>query len=107
MSSNWWLKKSICCANTNKIGQQCKSFILRQLDWFADARCHLSALGIATLGREILASLKALYGKDEFFSKAEEAEIFEAKNAILRTVGIRFVSDRCIECQPRVWNQKL
>jgi len=74
---------------------------------FADTRWRRSALGIATLGREVLASLKALYGKDEFFSKAEEAEIFEAKNAVLRTLGVRYLSDRCIDSQPRVWNQIL
>jgi len=74
---------------------------------FADTRWRRSALGIATLGREVLASLKALYGRDEFFSKAEEAEIFEAKNAVLRTLGVRYLTDRCIDYQPRVWNQIL
>ena len=48
-------------------------------------------LGIATLGREILASLRALYGKDELFNKAEATGIFKAEGALERTVVAGFV----------------
>jgi len=82
-------------------------FIIRWESQFTDPRWHHRVLEIPTLGREILVSLKALYGKNEFFNKAEEAEIFEAKNIVLRIVGVRYLSDHCVDTKSRVWNQNL
>jgi len=53
-----------------------------------------------------LASLKALYGKDELFTKAEAAEIFEAKDDLQRNLGIMYVRDD-VDTRPKVWNQNL
>jgi len=50
-----------------------------------------ASAGIATLGRKILVSLRTLYGKDEFFNKAEATGIFKAEGALERTVVAGFV----------------
>ena len=63
------------------------------------------ALGIATLGGEVLASMHALYGKDEFFDKAEAAGIFAPKDEVTRILGARVVRDHA-NVQPGVWSSR-
>ena len=65
--------------------------------------CRNRALGIATLGGEVLASMHALYGKDEFFDRAEAAGIFAPKDELTRILGARAVRDHA-NVQPAVWS---
>lgn len=67
--------------------------------------CHNRALEIATLGEEILASLRALYGKDELFDKAEAAGIFVSEDEI-RHICTSVIRGKTNTTQPRVRNSK-
>jgi hypothetical protein len=68
-----------------RTGQQSKSSISDKLTWFTAKILH-RALGIASLGKEVLSSLNALYAEDETFPKAEELGIFAPKSDFDRIV---------------------
>ena len=65
------------------------------------------ALGIASLGDEILASLHALYVKDKFFDKAEAQRIFSftGDNLVYRALTIGFLNQSASTTQPQVWHR--
>jgi len=60
-------------------------------------------LGIANLGSEIHASLYALYGRDEFYSRAEELEILRVDNEQQRGLIARIL-ELSANTQPAVCN---
>ncbi len=60
------------------------------------------ALGIASLGNEILSSLKALYADDEFFDKAETMGLFSPRDQTERVLGAMLLRNH-VNTQPEVW----
>jgi len=59
------------------------------------------ALGIASLGGEVLSSLNALYAKDMFFDKAEELGIFKANHELDQALCMITLHDH-VGARPRV-----
>jgi hypothetical protein len=82
-----------------KTGRQCKLFFLAKI--IADAKSLNRALGIESLGKEVLSSLNALYVENESFARAEALGIFAPLSDIDRILTETFLRN-CSNTRPKV-----
>ena len=89
------------------------TFDMQRAARYVSRACHIllenttfhnnRALGITTLGKEILASLHALYCKDDLLRKAEAAGIFTPEDNYHRHLDKMFLSSEdTVNVPPRV-----